>query len=67
MVAPLVHEIADERGDIVVGKINVDNEPELAQKFGVMSIPTLVVLKGGEVAEQAVGARTKQQILAMLG
>ena len=67
MVAPLVHEIADERDDIVVGKINVDNEPELAQKFGVMSIPTLVVLKGGEVAEQAVGARTKQQILAMLG
>ena len=67
MVAPLVHEIADERDDIVVGKINVDNEPELAQKFGVMSIPTLVVLKGGEVAQQAVGARTKQQILAMLG
>ena len=66
MVAPIVHEIADERDDIVVGKINVDEQPELAQKFGVMSIPTLVVLKKGEVVNQAMGARSKAQILAML-
>ena len=66
MVAPIVHEIADEREDIVVGKINVDEQPELAQAFGVMSIPTLVVLKNGEVVNQAMGARPKAQILAML-
>ena len=66
MVAPIVHEIADERDDIVVGKINVDEQPELAMQFGVMSIPTLVVLKNGEVTNQAMGARPKAQILAML-
>ena len=66
MVAPIVHEIADERDDIVVGKINVDEQPELAMQFGVMSIPTLVVLKNGEVVNQAMGARPKAQILAML-
>ena len=66
MVAPIVHEIADEREDIVVGKINVDEQPELAQAFGVMSIPTLVVLKNGEVVNQAMGARSKAQILTML-
>ena len=66
MVAPIVHEIADEREDIVVGKINVDEQPELAQAFGVMSIPTLVVMKNGEVVNQAMGARPKAQILAML-
>ena len=66
MVAPIVHEIADERNDIVVGKINVDNEPELAQKFGVMSIPTLVVLKDGAEANRVVGVRQKPQILALL-
>ena len=66
MVAPIVHEIADERDDIVVGKINVDEQPELAQSFGVMSIPTLVVMKNGEVVNQAMGARPKAQILAML-
>ena len=67
MVAPIVHEIAEERSDVVVGKINVDNEPELAQRFGVMSIPTLVVMKNGEEAARATGARAKPQILAMLG
>ena len=67
MVAPIVHEIADEREDVTVGKINVDNEPDLAQKFGVMSIPTIVVLKGGEEAARAVGVRSKQQLLDMLG
>ena len=66
MVGPIVHEIAEERDDIVVGKINVDEQPELAMQFGVMSIPTLVVLKNGEVTNQAMGARPKAQILAML-
>ena len=66
MVSPIVDEIAEERDDIAVGKINVDNEPELAQAFGVISIPTLVVLKNGEIANQATGARPKAQILAML-
>ena len=66
MVGPIVHEIADERDDIVVGKINVDEQPELAMQFGVMSIPTLVVMKNGEVVNQAMGARPKAQILAML-
>ena len=66
MVSPIVDEIADERDDIVVGKINVDNEPELAEQFGVFSIPTLVVLKNGEVSAQAAGARPKSGILALL-
>ena len=66
MVAPILHEIAEERSDIVVGKINVDNEEELAMKFGVYSIPTLVVMKNGAVVKQASGARPKAQILAML-
>lgn len=66
MVAPIVEEIAGERSDIKVGKINVDEQPELARRFGVMSIPTLVVMKDGKVVNQAVGARPKQQILAML-
>lgn len=67
MVGPTVHEIADERSDVTVGKINVDNDPDLAQAFGVMSIPTIVILKGGEEAARAVGVRTKQQLLDMLG
>ncbi len=66
MIAPSIAEIAEERSDIKVGKINVDNEPELASKFGVMSIPTLVVIKNGQIAAQSVGAKSKQQILAML-
>ena len=66
MVAPLVEEIARERSDIKVVKINVDEEQELAMQFGVMSIPTLVVMKNGKVINQAVGARPKAQILAML-
>lgn len=66
MVSPVVDEIAEERDDIVVGKINVDDDPELAQAFGVMSIPTLVVLKNGEVTNKASGARPKAQILALL-
>ena len=66
MVGPLVEEIAKERSDIKVVKINVDEEQELAMQFRVMSIPTLVVMKNGKVVNQAVGARPKAQILAML-
>lgn len=66
MVSPIVDEIADENPRFLVGKINVDNNPELAQKFGIASIPTLVVLKNGEVAGKSVGAKPKAQILAML-
>ena len=66
MVSPLVDEIAQERPDVKVGKINVDEQPELAGAFQVMSIPTLVVMRDGKVVQQMVGARPKQQILAML-
>lgn len=66
MVGPVVSEIADERNDIKVGKINVDEQSELAAKFGVMSIPTLVVIKDGKVVNKAVGARPKDDILDML-
>ena len=66
MVSPIVDEIAEERSDILVGKINVDNEPELAGQFEVFTIPTLVVLSGGEVINQTSGARPKAQILALL-
>ena len=66
MVSPILDEIAAERSDIKVGKVNVDEQPELAAQFGVMSIPTLVVMKNGRVVNQAVGARPKAQILGML-
>ncbi len=66
MVAPLVEEIAKERSNIKVVKINVDEEQELAMQFGVMSIPTLVVMKNGKIVNQVTGARPKAQILAML-
>jgi thioredoxin 1 len=66
MVVPIVEQIAEEREDIKVVKINVDEEPELASQFRVMSIPTLVVFKDGAVVNQAVGARSKDAILAML-
>ncbi len=66
MIAPIVEEIAEERSDIKVGKINVDEEPELATRFGIMSIPTLVVMKDGEMVNKLVGARPKNQILDML-
>lgn len=66
MVVPLVEEIAKERSDIKVVKINVDEEQELAMQFGVMSIPTLVVMKNGKIANQVTSARPKAQILAML-
>ena len=66
MVSPIVDEIADERDDIVVGKVNVDEQGELAVRFGVMSIPTLLVFKDGELVQTAVGARPKGEILALL-
>ena len=66
MVVPMVEEIAEERPDILVGKINVDEQPELASQFGVMSIPTLVVMEGGQILNQARGARPKRAILGML-
>lgn len=66
MVVPIIEEIANERADIKVGKINVDEQPELASAFGVMSIPTLVVMKDGKIVNQSMGARPKKDILAML-
>ena len=66
MVSPIVDQIAEEHPEYVVGKINVDDEEELAAQFGVMSIPTLVVLKGGQVAAKNVGAVPKARILEML-
>ena len=66
MVSPIVDEIAGERSDIKVGKINVDDQPELAAQFGISSIPTLVVIKDGKIVNHAVGARPKNDILAML-
>ena len=65
MVSPVIDEIAEENPHLVVGKVNVDEEQELAQAFGVMSIPTLVVMKNGKVVKKSSGARPKAQILAM--
>jgi len=65
-VSPIVEQIADEREDIIVGKVNVDDEMELAKQFRVMSIPTLVVFKGGEVTGKAVGFRTREEILNLI-
>ena len=66
MVSPVVDEIAAERTDIRVGKINVDEQPELAAQFQIMSIPTLVVIKDGKITNRATGARPKNQILGLL-
>ena len=66
MVVHVVEEIAKERSDIKVGKVNVDENPELAGQFGVMSIPTLVVMKNGRIVNQSTGAKPKNAILAML-
>lgn len=66
MVVPIIEEIADERPDIKIGKINVDEQPELASQFHVMSIPTLVVMKNGKIVNQVMGARPKAAILAMI-
>ncbi len=66
MVVPIVEEIAEEHPEILVGKINVDNETELANRFGIMTIPTLLVMEKGEIINKAVGARSKEEILEML-
>lgn len=66
MVSPIIDEISEERTDIKVGKINVDSERELAEKFRIMSIPALIVVKDGKIVNQSVGARPKEQILEML-
>jgi thioredoxin 1 len=66
MVVPIVEEIARERPDIKVAKVNVDTQPELASRFGIMSIPTLLVMEEGKILQKAVGARPKNAILAML-
>jgi len=66
MVGPIIDEIAEENDHIKVGKVNVDEEAELANRFGVMSIPSLFVIKNGEIVAQSVGARSKEQILEML-
>jgi thioredoxin 1 len=67
MIAPIVEEIAAERSDIIVGKIDVDEEVELAKQFRIVSIPTLVLMKGGEIAATLVGYRPKADILKLLG
>ena len=66
MVVPMVEAIANERPDIKVGKVNIDEQFELAREFGIMSIPTLVVMKDGRIVRQSTGARPKDQILEML-
>ena len=67
MVLPIVDEIASERQDLFVGKINVNENPDLAQEFGVLSIPTLIVMKDGVVVNRASGARSKEKILELVG
>ena len=67
MLSPILHELAEEKsGALKVGKVNVDEQRELASAFNILSIPTLVVIKNGKIVNQAMGARPKQQILAML-
>lgn len=66
MVSPVVDEIAEEHPEIKVGKVNVDEQPDLAQQFGIVSIPTLLVLKSGKVVNKSVGALPKPQIEALL-
>ena len=66
MVVPIVEEIAEERPDIKVGKVNVDEQSELAAQFGIMSIPTLVVIKDGKITNQSMGAKPKDAILELL-
>ena len=66
MVAPTVDEIAEENPQYLVGKVNVDEEPELAQAFGISSIPTLVAIKDGKIADVIIGVQPKEKILDML-
>ena len=67
MLSPIVDEVAEERSDVKMGKVNVDEQPELAEQFGVMSIPTLLVFEQGKLVRQAVGARPKAGVLELLG
>ncbi len=67
MIAPIIEEIAKERTDIKVGKINVDDEAELANKFGIASIPTVILVKDGKVAATSIGYREKNSLLSALG
>ena len=67
MLSPVVDEVAEERTDVKVGKVNVDEQPGLAGQFGVMSIPTLLVFEQGKLVRQAVGARPKASVLDLLG
>ena len=67
MLSPIVDEVAEERTDVKVGKVNVDEQPDLAAQFGVMSIPTLLVFEQGKLERQAVGARPKAGVLELLG
>ena len=67
MLSPVVDEVAEERTDVKVGKVNVDEQPDLAAEFGVMSIHTLLVFRDGKLASQSVGARPKSGVLALLG
>ena len=67
MLSPIVDEVAEERTDVKVGKVNVDQQPELAGEFGVMSIPTLLVFENGKLVRQDVGARPKAAVLDLLG
>lgn len=66
MVLPLVDQIAAEREDLMVGKINVNDNPDLAKEFGIISIPTLIVMKNGEIINRSSGAKSKEKILEML-
>ena len=66
MVGPILDEIAEEREDIKVCKVNIDEQPELAHRYRIMTIPTLMVLRDGNIVEQSVGAKPKHQILAMV-
>ena len=66
MMSPVIDEIADERPDILVGKVNVDNDPELANRFGIVSIPTFIVLKNGTPVAQTIGVKPKDSILDLL-
>ena len=67
MLSPIVDEVASEHPDVKVGKINVDEQPELAQQFGIMSIPTLLVFKNGEKVQESVGLIPKEKVEALLG
>ncbi len=66
MVSPIIDELSEELTDVVVGKINVDEEKDLAMQYGVMTIPTLIVFKNGEITNNASGAKSKENILKML-